>query len=135
MQIGWGKFYPKKVINIWGVELSTEISHVKHFIQKSYPKKISKDLSYSMFFLNVGLPKESIFLTIFYGLYFSHQYTNITNYIYSCYFHWKILALAGIWTRDLPGTNYLSWLGCLIQCYFIHKKVVYVTWSVGKFFI
>ena len=36
-------------------------------------------------FLNVGPPKESIFLTTFYGLYFSHQYTNITNYISSCY--------------------------------------------------
>ena len=30
-----------------------------------------------LFFLNVGPPKESIILTTFYGLYFSHQYTNI----------------------------------------------------------
>ena len=36
-------------------------------------------------FFYVGLPKESIFLTTFYGLYFSHQYTNITNYISSWY--------------------------------------------------
>ena len=34
-------------------------------------------------FFYVGPPKESIFLTTFYGLYFSHQYTNITNYISS----------------------------------------------------
>ena len=44
-QIEWGKFYPKKVIQIVGVKLSTQISDVKFFIQKSYPKKIlSKDL-------------------------------------------------------------------------------------------
>ena len=35
-----------------------------------------------MLFFNVGLPKENIFLNTFYGLYFSHQYTNITNFIY-----------------------------------------------------
>ena len=35
----WGKFYPKKVIQIGGVELSTEIGLVKIFIQKSNPKK------------------------------------------------------------------------------------------------
>ena len=44
-QIEWGKFYPKKVIQIVGVKLSTQISDVNFFIQKSYPKKIlSKDL-------------------------------------------------------------------------------------------
>ena len=32
------KFYPKKVIKIDRVELSTEISHVK----KSYPEELSK---------------------------------------------------------------------------------------------
>ena len=37
---GWGKFYPKKVIQIGGVELSTQISHVQFFIQKSYQNKI-----------------------------------------------------------------------------------------------
>ena len=26
---GWGKFYPKRVIQIGGVEFSTQISHVK----------------------------------------------------------------------------------------------------------
>ena len=35
------------------------------------------------FFLNVGPPQERIFLTTFYVLHFSHQYTNITNYISS----------------------------------------------------
>ena len=84
----------------------------------------------SRYFFNLGPPKESIFLTTFYGLYFGHQYTNITNYISSwyrpyarvpntywnylfifkfeqssSYFHWKILALAGLWTRDLPGSK------------------------------
>ena len=34
--------------------------------------------SLKLFFFNVGPPKKSIFLTTFYGLYFSHQYTNIT---------------------------------------------------------
>ena len=35
----WGsKFYPKKVIQIWRLKLSTQISHVKIFIQKFYPK-------------------------------------------------------------------------------------------------
>ena len=35
----------KKVIQIWGVKLSTQISHDKNFFQKSYPKNIlSKDL-------------------------------------------------------------------------------------------
>ena len=38
---------------------------------------------YCFFFLNVGPPKESILLTTFYGLFSSHQYTNITNYISS----------------------------------------------------
>ena len=38
-----------------------------------------------VFFLNVGPPKESIFQTTFYGLYFGHQYTNITTYISSWY--------------------------------------------------
>ena len=36
----WGKFYPKKVIQIEGVKVSTQISDVNFFIQKSYPKKI-----------------------------------------------------------------------------------------------
>ena len=31
------KFYSKKVIQIWGSMLSTEISHVKNFIQIFYP--------------------------------------------------------------------------------------------------
>ena len=39
---------------------------------------------FSIFF-NVGSPKESIFLITFYGLYFSHQYINITNYMSSWY--------------------------------------------------
>ena len=34
----WGKFYPKKVIQIVGLKFSTEISHVKFLIQKFYPK-------------------------------------------------------------------------------------------------
>ena len=34
----YSKFYPKKVIQIVGVKLSTEISQVKKVIQKSYPK-------------------------------------------------------------------------------------------------
>ena len=38
----WGKFYPKKVIKIGGVELSSQINHVTKFIQKSYPKNLSK---------------------------------------------------------------------------------------------
>ena len=38
------------------------------------------------YFFYVGSPKESIFLTTYYGLYFSHQYTNITNYISSWFF-------------------------------------------------
>ena len=29
--------------------------------------------------------------------------SNLNNPV--TYFHWKILALAGIWTRDLPGTK------------------------------
>ena len=37
-------------------------------------------------FFIVDPPKESIFFLItFYGLYFSHQYANITNNISSCY--------------------------------------------------
>ena len=46
------------------------------------------------FFLNVGPLKESIFLTVFYGLYFSHQHTNIIilimclfAYVTKCYFY------------------------------------------------
>ena len=35
----WRKFSPKKVIQIGWVKLSTQISHVHFFIQKSYPKK------------------------------------------------------------------------------------------------
>ena len=38
----WGQFYPKRVIQIGGVELSTQISHVKNLsrrvIKKTYPK-------------------------------------------------------------------------------------------------
>ena len=37
-----GKFYPKKVIQIGGVKLSTQISHAKIFIQKSYYGKYDK---------------------------------------------------------------------------------------------
>ena len=40
-----------------------------------------------LIFLNVCSPKESIFLTTFYNLYFSHQYTHITNYISSFGFY------------------------------------------------
>ena len=29
------------------------------------------------------------------------------------YFHWKIIALAGIWTRDLPGTKPID-LSCIV---------------------
>ena len=35
----WGKFYPKKVIHIGGVKLSTQISHVNCFVQKELSKK------------------------------------------------------------------------------------------------
>ena len=34
----YNKFYPKKVIQIDMVELSTELSHIKKVIQTSYPK-------------------------------------------------------------------------------------------------
>ena len=47
--IPYSKFYPKKVIQIWESKLSTEISDVKFFIQKFYPKMIlsknKRDLS------------------------------------------------------------------------------------------
>ena len=40
--LGWGKFYPKKVIQIRGLKLSTQISHVnflsRRVIKKCYPK-------------------------------------------------------------------------------------------------
>ena len=42
-----------------------------------------KQKAFFFLFFNVDSPKESIFLTTFYGLYFSQQYTNITNYISS----------------------------------------------------
>ena len=32
-----------------------------------------------------------------------NSYTNLNKSV--TYFHWKILAPAGIWTRDLPGTK------------------------------
>ena len=40
----WGKFNPKKVIQIGGVKLTTLISQVKKFNPEELSKKISKDL-------------------------------------------------------------------------------------------
>ena len=89
------------------------------------------------FFL-VPSSEETSFLTTFYDLYFSHHYTHITHYK-SCwtfcvgrysysnsnnpvtYFHWKILALAGIWTRDLPSTK-PAWIR--LASLFIHLKTL-----------
>ena len=34
---------------------------------------------------------------------YGYLYSNSNNSV--TYFHWKILALAGIWTRDFPGTK------------------------------
>ena len=45
----------------------------------------TQNISCRCFFFVVGSPKESIFLTTLYGLYFSQQYTNFTNYISSWY--------------------------------------------------
>ena len=47
------------------------------FLRHTNP--LSEDADEADFF-NVGPPKESIFLTTIYGLYFSHHYTHITNY-------------------------------------------------------
>ena len=79
----------------------------------------------SMCYKLLQLFRVTCFIASIYGLYFSHQYTNFTTYISSWYaralytywnyifvfkleqssnlFSLKILALAGIWTRDLPG--------------------------------
>ena len=54
-------------------------------IDKSFKSTVGIRIQDMSIFFNVGPLKESIFLTIFYGLYFSHQYTNITNYISSWY--------------------------------------------------
>ena len=40
----WGKFNPKKIIQIGGVKLTTLISQVKKFNPEELSKKISKDL-------------------------------------------------------------------------------------------
>ena len=101
------------------------------------------NLKYIYIFL-IGSPKESIFLTTCYGLYFRHQYTNITNYNSSwysysnsnnavTYFHLKILALALIWTRDLTGTKPIcyqlshpvkaSFWGLINQC---NSSLIYI---------
>ena len=78
-------------------------------------------LKYFFIFFNVCPLKEGIFLTTFYGLYFSHHYTHITNYSLSHINHvpecqlqavvfkyesGKTLSLAGIRTQDLlHGTS------------------------------
>ena len=38
----WGKFYSKIIILIWGIKLSTQVSHEKEIIHKSYPKQLSQ---------------------------------------------------------------------------------------------
>ena len=68
-------------------EIKTFLSGFQMVLDKMQPfawilKQIDKWIT--VFFLNIDPPKESIFLTTFYGLYFSRQYKNITNYISSC---------------------------------------------------
>ena len=70
----------------------------------------TKMFVFCFFFNLVPSSEETYFLTTFYDLHFSHHYTHITysnsnsnNQV--TYFLWKILALARIWTRDLPGTK------------------------------
>ena len=53
-------------------------------------------------FLAISMQIWTKFLTTFHGLYavpIQIQINSIT------YFHWKIVALAGIWTRDNPSTK------------------------------
>ena len=54
-KIEWGNFYPKRAIQIGGVELSKQISHINFFIQKSYQKILSKDLL-DLFNITLGRP-------------------------------------------------------------------------------
>ena len=54
----WGKFYPKRVTQIGGVELSTQISHIIFLIQKSYPKNISSKVLLHLF--NITLYTKTV---------------------------------------------------------------------------
>ena len=85
----------------------------------NFPLLILSFLGFPIFFIIWSpLVIRLLFLTAFYGLYFSHytyykscwtfcvgrySYSNSNNPV--TYFHWKILALAEFWTRDLPGTK------------------------------
>ena len=57
-------FIPKKVIQIEGVKLSKEISHVENFIQKSYPKK-SYPKTYVTYFTLLYSSQDLLYVTLF----------------------------------------------------------------------
>ena len=84
-----GKTRHKKIwLKTWAFNVLSAFRHttiLKIKLLSIYQEETTQSFFWYYYFLNVGLLKESIFLTTFYGLYFSHQYTNITNYISS----WK----------------------------------------------
>ena len=84
-----GKTRHKKIwLKTWAFNVLSAFRHttiLKIKLLSIYQEETTQSFFWYYYFLNVGLLKESIFLTTFYGLYFSHQYTNITNYIFSWY--------------------------------------------------
>ena len=94
-----------------------ESTRKQNYLPPSWAGKIERN---AVFFLNVGTPSG---VHLFDHLLWSILQSSITHYIKKflqvlTYFHWKILALARIWTRDSGPPQYqadmlpteLSWL-------------------------
>ena len=80
-------------------------------------------------FFNVGPPEEEIYLTTFYGLYFSHHFTLITNYNLS---HVGPLWAAFSWTSSTPVFLTCGYSSCFYFCFntlIIVKLSVWIGWG------
>jgi hypothetical protein len=95
-----------------GWYLNTTIYGSKMFnLAKVYATQVDMYVNnFFELFLNVGTPKESINLTTFYGLYFSHQLHMFTNH--NSFFHvvdylWAACFLN--FAKQSLTTNFTSW--------------------------
>ena len=92
----WGKFHPKKVIQIGGLKLSTQIGHIKFFIQKSYQKKYWRVIQKQSY--------PRIYLTYFTLLYTQKNHPKINNYMT----FYITLPMKTLTRPDIPSRYYTS---------------------------
>ena len=81
---------------------------LKIHTDKHWPSNLSKNIINITTMTNINVwiwPKLKELIKTYIGIIYS--YSNLNTSI--TYYHWKIIALAGIWTLDLPSTKLMSY--------------------------